>query len=48
VQIVPLGFVLALAVEDLDAMILAVGDIDPAILVAADVVRQIELAFADA
>src|SRR5688572_7320409 len=48
VQVAPLGFVPALAVEDLHAVVLAVGDIDPAVLIAADVVRQIELPFADA
>src|SRR5205807_1914116 len=44
VQIVPLGFELAVAVEHLDTVIFTVGDIDPAVGVAADVVRDIELA----
>src|SRR5438270_2307587 len=44
VQIVPLGFELAAAVEYLDPVVLAVGDIDPAVRVAADGVRDIELA----
>src|SRR3954468_19286287 len=43
-QIVPLRLVLAVAVENLDAVVLAVGDIDPAVGVAADIVDDIELA----
>src|SRR5271166_591099 len=43
-QIIPLSFELAVAVEHLDPMVLAVGDIDPAVGVAADVVRNVELA----
>jgi hypothetical protein len=43
-QVVPLGLVLALPVENLDAMVLAVGHIDVALGVAADVMRQVELA----
>ena len=44
VHVVPLRLVPAVAVEDLDAMVLAVGDVDPAVGVAADVVRDVELA----
>src|SRR5205085_1275942 len=44
VQIVPLGLVFAVAVEDLHAMVLTVGDVDPAVGVADDVVRDVELA----
>src|SRR5712691_2134828 len=44
VQVVPLRLVLAVAVEDLDPMVLAVGDINPAIGVGADVMHEIELA----
>ena len=44
-KIVPLGLVLAIAVEHLHAMVLAVGHIDPAIGIAGDVVRDIELAW---
>src|SRR5215831_715900 len=44
VQIVPLGFEPAVAVEHLHAVVLAVGDIDPTVRVAADVVRDVELA----
>ena len=40
-QVVPLGFETAVAVEDLDAMVLAVGDVDPAIFVAGDVVGRL-------
>src|SRR5438874_4490813 len=40
----PLRLVLAVAVEDLDAMVLAIGDVHPALGVAADVVRDVELA----
>src|SRR5260370_30197272 len=43
VQIVPLGFELAVAVEHLDPMVLPVVDIDPAIAVAADVVGNVGL-----
>jgi len=42
VQIIPLGLILAVAVEDLNPMVLTVGDIDPAIGVGADVVNDIE------
>jgi hypothetical protein len=42
VQIIPLGLVLAVAVEDLNPMVLAVGDINPAIGVGSDVVNDIE------
>src|SRR6266536_2514458 len=38
VHVVPLRLELALAVEDLDAMVLAIGDVDPAVGIAADVV----------
>ena len=48
VQVLPLRLVLAVAVEDLDPMVLAVGDIDPAVGVAADVVDDVELALAGA
>src|SRR4029077_2364036 len=44
VHVVPLRLVLALAVEDLHAVVLAVGDIDPAIFVGGDVVGDVELA----
>src|SRR5439155_1908028 len=43
-HVVPLRLELAMAVEDLDAMVLTVGDVDPAVDVAADVVRNVELA----
>src|SRR4029077_9382551 len=43
-QIVPLRLVAAVAVEDLDAVVLPVGDIDPALGVAADIVDDVELA----
>src|ERR1051326_1341017 len=43
-QVVPLGLVLAVAVEHLHAMILAIGHIDPAIGIAGDVARDVELA----
>ena len=43
-QVVPLRLVPAVAVEDLDAMVLAVGHVHPAVRVAADVVRDVELA----
>ena len=42
-HVVPLGFEIAVAVEDLDAVVLPVGDIDPAVRVAGDVVRDVEL-----
>ena len=48
VQVFPLRFELAVAVEDLDPVVFAVGDIDPAIRVAADVVDDVELALAGA
>ncbi len=44
VEVVPLRLVFAVAVEDLDAVVLAVGDVDPAIRVAADIVDDVELA----
>jgi hypothetical protein len=44
VQVLPLRFEFAVAVEDLDAVVLALGDIDPAIGVGADVVDDVELA----
>src|SRR4029077_17957259 len=43
-QIVPLGLVFAVAVKDLDTMVLAVGDIDPAIGIGADIVHDVEVA----
>ena len=43
VQIVPLRLVPAVAVENLDPMILAVGDVNPTVGVAGDVVRDVEL-----
>jgi len=46
VQVLPLRFVLAVAVEHLDPMVLAIGDVDPAVGVAADVMDDIELALA--
>jgi hypothetical protein len=48
VQIFPLRLVFAIAVKDLDSMVLAVGDIDPAVGVAADIVNDVELAGAGA
>src|SRR5919108_931314 len=44
-HVVPLGFIFAVAIENLDAMVLPVGDVDPAIFVCADVVDDIELAW---
>ena len=44
VHVDPLRFVLAVAVEHLDAVILAVGDVHPALRVGGDVVRDVELA----
>jgi hypothetical protein len=44
VEVVPLRLPFAVAVEDLDAMVLAIGDIEPAVRVAADIVRNVELA----
>src|SRR5258708_6934869 len=44
VQVFPLRLVFAVAVEDLDPMVLAIRDIDPAVGVAADVVNDVELA----
>jgi len=44
VQIVPLGFELAVAVEHLNPVVLAVGDVNPAVGVATNVVRDVELA----
>src|SRR5260370_7052853 len=46
VQVFPLRLVFAVAVEDLDPMVLAIRDIDPAVGVAADVVNDVELALA--
>jgi hypothetical protein len=46
VQVFPLRFVFAVAVEHLDAMVFAVRDIDPAVGVAANVVDDVELALA--
>src|SRR5271166_2765033 len=43
VHVVPLRLVLAVAVEDLDAVVLTVGDIDPAVRIATDVVGDVEL-----
>ena len=43
-QVVPLRFVFAVAVEDLHPVVFAVGDINPALRVADDIVRDIELA----
>src|SRR4029077_2703526 len=40
VQVIPLGFELAVTIEHLNAMVLAVGDVQPAVGVAADVVRD--------
>jgi hypothetical protein len=48
VEIVELRLVTAVAIKDLDAVVLAVGDVDPAVGVAADVVRKVELAGVDA
>ena len=42
-EIVPLRFVLAVAVKDLHAMIFAIGDVDPTLVVAGDIVDEIEL-----
>src|SRR5439155_20087544 len=39
-QVLPLGLELAVAVEDLDAMVLTVCDVDPTIGVTADVVND--------
>src|SRR4029077_12627229 len=44
VQIVPLRFIFAAAVEHLYAMVLAIGDIDEAIGVGCDIVHDVELA----
>src|SRR5205823_9094152 len=44
VQVIPLRFPFAVAVKDLNAVVLAVGDVDPAIRVATDVMRDVELA----
>src|SRR5579864_2914538 len=44
VQIVPLRLPFAVAVENLDAMVLAVGDVNPAVGVTANIVRDVELA----
>ena len=44
VQVLPLCLELALAVEDLDAVVLAVGYVDPAIGITADVMHDVELA----
>ena len=46
VQVLPLRLVFAVAVENLDAMVLTVRDIEPAVGVAADVVDDVELALA--
>src|ERR1700730_6502497 len=46
VQVFPLRLVFAVAVEDLDPMVLAIRDIDPAVGVAAHVVNDVELALA--
>src|SRR6201999_4508101 len=46
VQVFPLRFVFAVAVEHLDAMVFAVRDTDPAVGVAANVVYDVELALA--
>src|SRR5919198_535649 len=43
-QIVPLGFELAVAVKYLHPVVLAIGYIEPTIGVAADIVRDVELA----
>ena len=43
VKVVPLRLILAIAIEDLDAMVLAVRHVDPAVSVAGDVVGDIEL-----
>src|SRR5262249_17921218 len=48
VQIIPLGLVIALLVEDLDAVILAVGDIHVTLAVGTDAVWQVELPRIDA
>src|SRR5689334_24813473 len=45
-QVLPLRFELAVAVEHLDAVVFAVGDVDPAVGIAADVVDDVEFAFA--
>ena len=42
-EIVPLGLIFAVAVEDLHAMIFAIGDVDPALVIAGDIVDEIEL-----
>src|ERR1700730_8395666 len=47
-QVIPLRLILAVAVENLDAVVLAVGDIDPTIGVGADVVHDVEFAWASA
>ena len=48
VQVLPLRLVPAVAVEDLDPVVLAIGDIDPTVGVTADVVDDVELALASA
>src|SRR5262245_30648916 len=42
-QVVPLCFIFAVAVEHLHAMVLAVGDVDPAAIVGGDIVGDVEL-----
>ena len=44
VHVVPLRLVFAVAVEDLDPVVLAVRDIDPAVGIAGDVMGDVELA----
>src|SRR5260370_10144831 len=41
VQVVPLGFALAVAVEHLNPVVLAVGDIEPAVGIAPDIRRYV-------
>ena len=43
VHVVPLGFVLAVAIENLHAIVFPVGNVNPAVFVRHDVVHDIEL-----
>ena len=47
-QVDPLGFVLPLRAEYLDAVVFAVGDVNPSVAVGGDVVDYVELALAGA
>ena len=47
-HIVPLRFVLSIAIKNLDSMIFAIGDVNPTVLIRADIVDDVELTWISA